>query len=51
MNPIKKTINNKLLKNFSNAGLYFAGSIIQAIVSLLMQPLYSKAYQLMNLVL
>lgn len=42
MHLIKKILDNKVVKNFTNAGLYFAGSIVQAIVSIVMQPLYSK---------
>ena len=38
----KKITSNKVFKNFGNAGLYFSGSIIQGIVSLVMQPLYSQ---------
>lgn len=42
MHLLKKILNNKVVSNFGNAGLYFSGSIIQGIVSLVMQPLYSQ---------
>jgi len=43
MSLLKNILKNKVFSTFFNAGLYFSGSIIQAIVSLIMQPLYSKS--------
>ena len=42
MLSLRKILKNKVFLNFGNAGLYFSGSIIQGIISIVMQPLYSE---------
>ena len=42
MLSLRKILKNKVFLNFGNAGLYFSGSIIQGIISIVMQPLYSQ---------